>query len=105
MLTMIVAVSVAAAVLGSVAVGSLLAERAQIRVSLRRLEGYQVTGARDQEMLKSFGNRVVTPFASNLMDLVRKRTPVGYIETVRHKLVLAGNPPGYEVDRLLIFKV
>jgi tight adherence protein C len=105
MLTMIVAVSVAAAVLGSVAVGSLLAERAQIRVSLRRLEGYQVTGARDQEMLKSFGSRVVTPFAGRLMDLVRKRTPVGYVETVRHKLVLAGNPPGYEVDRLLIFKV
>jgi tight adherence protein C len=105
MLTMIVAVSVAAAVLGSVAVGSLLAERAQIRVSLRRLEGYQVTGARDQEMLKSFGSRVVTQFAGRLMDLVRKRTPVGYVETVRHKLVLAGNPPGYEVDRLLIFKV
>jgi tight adherence protein C len=40
-----------------------------------------------------------------LMGIVRKRTPVGYIETLRHKLVLAGHPPGYELDRLLIFKV
>jgi tight adherence protein C len=105
MLTLIVAVSVVAVLLGAIAVGSILVERAQIRESLRRLEGYQVTGARDQEMLKSFGSRVFTPVTAGGMRLVRKHTPVGYVDSVRHKLVLAGNPPGYEVDRLLIFKV
>src|SRR5438105_4405391 len=105
MLTVIIAVSVGAVLLGAFAIGALLAERAQIRESLRRLENYQVAGARDQEMLKTFGSRVLTPFTSGLMGLVRKHTPLGYIESTKHKVVLAGNPPGFEVDRLLIFKV
>jgi tight adherence protein C len=105
MIGLIIAVSVGAVFLGAVAVGAILAERAQIRESLRRLESYQVAGARDQEMLKTFGNRVISPFSSGAMGLVRKYTPVGYVEGIRHKLVLAGNPPGFEVDRLLIFKV
>jgi tight adherence protein C len=105
MIGLIVAVSVCAVFLAAIAIGAFLTERAQIRESLRRLESYQVTGARDQEMLKGFGNRVVTPFSTGVMDLVRKYTPVGYAEAIKHKLVLAGNPPGYEVDRLLIFKV
>jgi tight adherence protein C len=105
MIGLIVTITAAAVVLGAFAGGSLLVERAKIRESLRRLEGYQVAGARDQEMLKSFGDRVLAPFASGLMAVLHKRTPVGYIENVKHKLVLGGNPPGYEVDRLLIFKV
>jgi tight adherence protein C len=105
MLTLIVAVSVGAVFLGAISEGGMLAERAQTRESLRRLENYQVTGARDQELLKTFGARVVAPITSGAMGVVRKYTPIGYVESVRHKLVLAGNPPGYEVDRLLIFKV
>jgi tight adherence protein C len=105
MIGVIIAVSVGAVFLGAIAVGAILAERAQIRESLRRLESYQVAGARDQEMLKTFGDRVLAPFTTGAMGLVRKFTPVGYVEGIRRKLVLAGNPPGYEVDRLLIFKV
>jgi tight adherence protein C len=105
MIGLIIAVAVGAVFLGAVAVGAMLAERAQIRESLRRLEGYQVAGARDQEMLKTFGDRVLAPFTTGAMGLVRKYTPVGYVEGIRHKLVLAGNPPGFEVDRLLILKV
>ena len=105
MLILIIAVSVGAVFLGSIATGAILVERAQIRESLRRLENYQVTGARDQEMLKTFGARVLSPFSSGFMGLIKKYTPVGYVDSVRHKLVVAGNPPGYEVDRLLILKV
>jgi tight adherence protein C len=105
MIGLIVGIAIGAVVLGAVAVGAILGERAQIRESLRRLESYQVAGARDQEMLKTFGSRIVSPFSSGMLNLVRKYTPVGYVEGVRHKIVLAGNPPGYEVDRLLIFKV
>jgi tight adherence protein C len=105
MLSAIVVISVLAAGLGAFAVGAILSERAQIRESLRRLEGYQVTGARDQEMLKSFGNRVVDPLSTGALSIIKRFTPVGYTDNVRHKLVLAGNPPGFEVDRLLIFKV
>jgi tight adherence protein C len=105
MLILIIAVSVGAVFLGSIATGAILVERAQIRESLRRLENYQVTGARDQEMLKTFGARVLSPFSSGFMGLIRKFTPIGYVDSVRHKLVVAGSPPGFEVDRLLILKV
>ena len=105
MLILIVAVSVGAVFLGAIATGAILAERSQIRESLRRLENYQVTGARDQEMLKTFGSRVLSPVSAGFMGLVRKYTPIGYVENLRHKLVLAGSPPGIEVDRILIFKV
>jgi tight adherence protein C len=105
MIGVIIGVAVGAVFLGAIAVGAILAERAQIRESLRRLESYQVAGARDQEMLKTFGDRVLAPFTTGAMGLVRKFTPVGYVDGIRHKLVLAGNPPGYEVDRLLILKV
>jgi tight adherence protein C len=105
MISLIIAVTVGAVFLGAIAVGAILAERAQIRESLRKLESYQVAGARDQQMLQTFGSRVLAPFSSGTMGLVRRFTPVGYIESTKHKIVLAGNPPGYEVDRLLIFKV
>jgi tight adherence protein C len=105
MIPAIVTVSVLAVGLGVFAIGAILGERAQIRESLRRLEGYKVSGARDQEMLKSFGSRVVDPLSTGALGLIRKYTPVGYSDSVRHKLVLAGNPPGFELDRLLIFKV
>jgi tight adherence protein C len=105
MIPVIVTISVLAVALGVFAIGAILGERAQIRESLRRLEGYQVTGARDQEMLKSFGTRVLDPLSGGALSLIRRFTPVGYTDNVRHKLVLAGNPPGFEVDRLLIFKV
>src|SRR5947199_5258374 len=105
MISVIVAISVLAVALGVFAIGAFLGERAEIRESLRRLEGYQVTGARDQEMLKGFGSRVVDPLSTGALSLIKKYTPVGYTDNVRHKLVLAGNPPGFEVDRLLILKV
>jgi tight adherence protein C len=105
MIPVIVTISVLAIGLGVFAIGAILGERAQIRESLRRLEGYQVTGARDQEMLKSFGSRVLDPLSGGVLAIIRKRTPVGYTDNIRHKLVLAGNPEGLEVDRLLILKV
>ena len=38
-----------------------VAERAEVRESLRRLEGYQIQDVRDQEMLAPISERVVAP--------------------------------------------
>jgi tight adherence protein C len=104
-MTLIIAVISAAVMLGALVTGISVRERADMRRSLRALEGYQITGVRDQEMLAGFGARVLEPLGSGIRDLVRRITPVGYVETVKHKVVLAGNPPGFEVDRLLVLKV
>src|SRR6202142_1327588 len=56
-------------------------------------------------MLESLGARVFAPVSRGLVDLARRGTPVGYMENVKRKIVLAGSPPGYEVDRFLILKL
>jgi len=95
----------AAMVLAVVTVSTTVQERASVRRSLRSIEGYRIQGVRDQEMLQSLGERVVAPLLGGMTRIARRFTPVGYAESLRRKVVLAGSPAGYEVDRLLILKV
>ncbi len=104
-MSLIIAIITAAVVLGVLVTGMSVRERADMRRSLRALEGYQITGVRDQEMLAGFGQRVLEPIGTGIRDVVKRLTPVGYVEQVKRKVVLAGNPPGFEVDRLLVLKV
>lgn len=94
-----------AMVLAVIAVSSTVQERAEVRRSLRAIEGYRIQGVRDQELLQSIGERIVAPLSGAAVGIARRFTPVGYVESMRRKVVLAGNPPGYEVDRLLVLKV
>lgn len=94
---------------GAVAMGMVTAmaagrERAEVRRSLRALDGYQVSGVRDREMLAPFGERVLAPATDAFTQLVRRFTPDGYRERLGRKVMLAGSPVGYEVDRLIIEK-
>jgi len=80
-------------------------ERSEVRSSLRRLDGYQIQGVRDQEMLQPIQDRVFAPVFQRLSEFARAKSPAGYADTVRKKLVLAGNPPSLDVDRVLVFKL
>jgi tight adherence protein C len=86
-------------------VGSVTAERAEVRDSLRRLEGYQIQDVRDQEMLAPISERVVAPLLEGLTGIARRFTPAGFGEGVAQKLVLAGNPPTLNVDKVLVLKL
>ena len=44
---------------------TIVAERAETRRSLRALEGYHIAVQRDQEMLATFGDRVLAPLAKS----------------------------------------
>ena len=57
MLTLVVVLFAGALFAGSLAVGFAVSDRAQVRQSLRRLEGYQIAGVRDQEMLEPLTTR------------------------------------------------
>jgi tight adherence protein C len=61
--------------------------------------------AMQKELEPSFNERVVTPFLNRLVGLGRKFTPADYGERVREKLEMAGNPPGWTVDRVTSLKV
>jgi tight adherence protein C len=86
-------------------VGSVAAERADVRESLRRLEGYQIQDVRDQEMLAPIGERVFAPLLEGLTGIARRFTPAGFGEGVAAKLVLAGSPPNLNVDKILVLKL
>jgi tight adherence protein C len=106
MTPLMIAVVLAAAVAAFMfVVGSLTAERAEVRDSLRRLEGYQIQDVRDQEMLAPISERVVAPLLEGLTGLARRFTPAGFGEGVAQKLVLAGNPPTLNVDKVLVLKL
>lgn len=105
MIALIVVLAVAAIACGAWAASTTLASRSGTRRSLRAMEDYQVADVREQEMLESIGARVLAPLTRGLIDLTRRVTPVGYGETVKRKIVLAGSPPGYEVDRFMILKL
>jgi tight adherence protein C len=80
-------------------------EKADVRESLRRLEGYQIQDVRDQEMLAPMSERVVAPLLEGLTGVATRFTPKGYGEKVAQKLVHAGNPPGLNVDKVLVLKL
>ncbi len=81
------------------------AERSEVRDSLRRLEGYQIQDLRDQEMLVPIGERVFAPLVSGLTGVATRFSPQGMSERIARRLVLAGNPKGLDVDRVLVLKL
>jgi tight adherence protein C len=87
------------------------AERAEARETLRQVDGYDVSAAAnagiidDNELQGSFMDRIGKQLFVGVGDLGRKFTPVGYIEKVRHKFVMAGRDSTAEVDRFLASRV
>src|SRR5689334_14948529 len=95
---------------GAVFIAAMLAmasvtERAEVRESLRRLEGYQIQDVRDQEMLAPISERLVAPLLEALSGLSSRFTPQGYREEIARKLVRAGNPSNMTVEQLLVMKL
>ncbi len=102
MIALVIAAAVGALVY---VVASTSIEKADVRDSLRRLEGYQIQDVRDQEMLAPMSERVVAPLLEGLSGMAQRFTPQGYGEKVAQKLVHAGNPPNLNVDKVLVMKL
>jgi tight adherence protein C len=102
MIALVIAAAVGALVY---VVASTSIEKADVRDSLRRLEGYQIQDVRDQEMLAPMSERVVAPLLEGLTGMAQRFTPQGYGEKVAQKLVHAGNPPNLNVDKILVMKL
>lgn len=56
------------------------------------------------ELDPSFGDRVLTPLLDRTVKIGRKLTPADAGDRIRNRLELAGNPPGWTVDRVTSFK-
>jgi tight adherence protein C len=59
----------------------------------------------NEELDRPFSERVVAPFQDRALKIGRRISGGDTAERIRHKLDLAGNPPGWTVDRVLSGKV
>ena len=58
-----------------------------------------------KDLDKPFGERVMEPTRAAALSIGRRFTGADSAERIRHKLDLAGNPPGWTVDRVVAGKV
>lgn len=57
-----------------------------------------------KEIDPSFNDRVLTPLLSRFVTVGKKLTPSDHTERIRHRLEIAGNPPGWTIDRVTSLK-
>jgi tight adherence protein C len=95
-----------AVVIALATVGVLTGEREQVGKSLAAIEAFNAAPASmRKELDKPFGERVLKPLFKESSGLGRRLTPSGQIERIRKRLDAAGSPTGWDVDRILAFKV
>jgi tight adherence protein C len=59
---------------------------------------------REQDLERPFAERVLGPLTSRFVSAGRHFTPDDRLARIRRRLDLAGNPPGWDVDRILGLK-
>lgn len=80
-------------------------ERAVSR-RLRDMGDWESRQAQEVEpLLKPFSQRVTRPAGDVIRDTAHVVAPRGYIEGLRHRVVLAGNPAGVDAERLIAIKL
>lgn len=88
------------------AVGVFTNEVTGVSKSLAVMEAFSAApDALQKELQPGFQARVLVPTLDRLVGVGRRITPTGYSESVHHKLNVAGNPPGWTVDRVMALKV
>jgi len=93
-------------VLVLVAFGAGLARRTGVSRSLAAVAAMGAAPASMQsERDVPFDERVLGPLVQRLTDLGRRFTPAGQVTKIRQRLDLAGNPEGWDVDRVFALKM
>jgi tight adherence protein C len=87
-------------------IGVLTSERQQVNRSLAAVRAIQSsTDAAPDAATQPFGERVLQPMVGSFSSLGRRLTPSGQLERIQRRLNLAGSPLGWDVDRVVAFKV
>jgi tight adherence protein C len=86
--------------------GSALRQRREIAKSFQAMENFHVgpRAIRQQELQRPFADRVLGPITARFVIAGRRLTPDERIGRIRRRLDLAGNPEGWDVDRIVGLK-
>jgi tight adherence protein C len=88
------------------AIGVFTNEARGVSKSLVVMEAFSAAPeAMKEELDPSFNDRVLGPLLERFVGLGRRLTPNDYAERIQIKLDVAGNPPGWTVDRIVSMKV
>jgi tight adherence protein C len=94
-----------AIMLSLTAVGVFDNEARGVSKSLAVMEAYSAAPAElKKDLDPSFNERVLTPLLDRVLTIGKKLTPSDHGERIRLKLEVAGNPPGWTVDRVTSLK-
>jgi tight adherence protein C len=87
------------------AIGVFTNEASGVSKSLTVLKAFSSAPAEMRKELEpGFEERVLAPLLEKSLGIGRKLTPADHAERIRHKLEVAGNPPGWTVDRVTSLK-
>jgi tight adherence protein C len=87
-------------------VGVITRERAAVGRSMAALDAIKAApNVMRRELDRPFSERALAPSIDKLTRIGRRLTPSGSVERILKRLDEAGNPPAWEVDRILAFKV
>lgn len=88
------------------AIGVFTNEARGVNRSLVVMEAFSAApDSMKEELDPSFNDRVLTPLLNRFVGIGRRLTPDDYAERLQTKLDVAGNPPGWTVDRIVSLKV
>jgi tight adherence protein C len=94
-----------ALLLSLAAVGVFTNEARGVSKSLAVVEAFSaVPQTMRDELEPSFQDRVLSPLLDRFVAIGRRITPADHADRVRKKLDIAGNPPGWTVDRVTSLK-
>ncbi len=87
-------------------VGAITTERQQVARSLAAVQAINAAPrAIQQELNRPFTDRVIAPLLARSTRIGRRLTAGDQVARIRHRLELAGNPPAWDVDRVIALKM
>lgn len=87
-------------------VGVLTTEKRGVARSLAAIQAMdKAPDVLKQELERPFSERVIAPLGERLVGIGKKLTRADTADQIRHKLDVAGNPPGWDVNRIIGLKV
>jgi tight adherence protein C len=75
------------------------------RATMDRLGVYGKDALREQTLAKPLAERAIAPVVLSVGRVLNRLTPVGYMNNLQHKLVLAGSPGNLDAPSFVVIKV
>jgi tight adherence protein C len=95
----------AAVMLAGIAVEITVSQRRKSIQVLEAQVGQLAANLRQEDLSRSFLERVLFPVAKGLGAAARRLTPIDMRKRLDHKLVLMGSPAGWDAERVAAFKL